>query len=509
MLATNRSFVVELLAASPGWLAIPYIFLPDLPAALPCGGGIFPVFVFKDSLFGAFSMTPPFQIFVVEDNEWYGELLCHRLGQNPDHIIRRFTTAAECLDNLSDRPDVITLDYSLPDAKGEQVLRKIQDRLPGVSVIVISGQEDVGTAVTMLREGAYDYLVKNDDTLARLWNIVGKVEQQVRLRRENELLRQQIGARYAPTQAILGEHPSIRQLHALIAKAARTTITVSITGETGTGKELVARAIHFQSTRAGQPFVAVNMAAIPRELLESELFGFEKGAFTGAVARRVGRLEEANGGTLFLDEIADLDLALQAKLLRVLQEREVVRLGGNQPIPFDVRLVVATHHDLLAEVQAGRFREDLYYRLLGLPVTVPPLRQRGQDVLLLADAFVRDFCRHNNLPIRRLSEDARQQLLTHAFPGNVRELKAVVELAAVLADGDIIQPEQLPLRHNLNPSLAQNALSLKAQTATIIQNCLTEMKGDVLATAARLDIGKSTIYRMIKDKEIRVIVPSA
>jgi DNA-binding NtrC family response regulator len=447
-------------------------------------------------------MTAPFQIFVVEDNEWYGELLVHRLSQNPDHVVRRFTTAADCLDNLSDRPDLITLDYSLPDAKGEQVMRQIQARLPGVAVVVISGQEDVSTAVTLLREGAYDYLVKNDDTLARLWNIVGKVEQQVRLRRENELLRQQIGARYAPAQAILGEHPSVKQLHGLIAKAARTNITVSISGETGTGKELVARAIHFQSTRANRPFIAVNMAAIPRELLESELFGYEKGAFTGAAARRIGRLEEANGGTLFLDEIADLDLGLQAKLLRVLQEREVTRIGGNQAVPFDVRLVVATHRDLLAEVQAGRFREDLYYRLLGLPIAVPPLRQRGQDVLLLADAFVRDFCLQNNLASCRLSDDARQLLLTHSFPGNVRELKAVVELAAVLADGDIIQAEQLPLRQNLTSTPPLHMLPLKAQTTAIIQKCLFEMKGDVLATAARLDIGKSTIYRMIKDKEI-------
>jgi DNA-binding NtrC family response regulator len=446
----------------------------------------------------------PFKIFVIEDNEWYGELLVYRLSQNPNHSVQRFATARACLDHLDEKPDFITLDYSLPDAKGEQVLRQIRERLPGTEVLVVSGQEDVGTAVSMLRQGAYDYLVKDENTLDRLWNIVGKVEQQARLRRENSQLRQQIGARYGAGQAILGEHPSIQQVHSLIAKAARTTITVSVSGETGTGKELVAKAIHFQSSRSAQPFVAVNMAAIPRELVESELFGHEKGAFTGAVARRVGRLEEANGGTLFLDEIADLDLSLQAKLLRVLQEREVTRVGGNQAVAFDVRLIVATHRDLLAEVQAGRFREDLYYRLLGLPIALPPLRQRGNDVLLLAEEFVRDFCVQNNLPPRLLTDAARERLRGHPFPGNVRELKAVVELAAVLADGESIGGDDLPLRAGRTALGPGSQLSLREQTTAIVQSCLDEMDGDVLAVAARLRIGKSTIYRMIQQRELHI-----
>ncbi|WP_035562044.1 sigma-54-dependent transcriptional regulator [Hymenobacter sp. IS2118] len=450
------------------------------------------------------ALSLPFKIFVVEDNEWYGELLVHRLGQNPNHDVQRFTTARACLDQLGELPDLITLDYSLPDSKGEQVLRQIRERLPTTEVIVISGQEDVTTAVTMLRQGAYDYLVKDENTLARLWNIVSKVSEQASLRRENTQLRQQIGGRFGPGQAILGEHATVQLVHTLIAKAARTTITVSVSGETGTGKELVAKAIHFQSSQASKPFVAVNMAAIPRELVESELFGHEKGAFTGAVTRRVGRLEEANGGTLFLDEIADLDLSLQAKLLRVLQEREVTRVGGNQTVAFDVRLIVATHRDLLAEVQAGRFREDLYYRLLGLPVVLPPLRQRGNDVLLLADAFVRAFCSLNNLPPRQFTECARARLLEHPFPGNVRELKAVVELATVLADGELIQATDLPLRsgHAMQTPGAQR--SLREQTTAIVQKCLDETNGDVLAVATRLSIGKSTIYRMIQQEELHI-----
>ena len=446
----------------------------------------------------------PFKIFVVEDNEWYGELLAHRLGQNPNHSVHRFTTAKACLEQLGEQPDFITLDYSLPDAKGEQLLSQIRERLPGTEVLMISGQEDVSTAVNMLRQGAYDYLVKDENTLDRLWNIVGKIEQQARLRRENTQLRQQVGARYGAAQALLGEHASMQQVRTLITKAARTTITVSVSGETGTGKEVVAKAIHFQSDRAGQPFVAVNMAAVPRELVESELFGHEKGAFTGAVARRVGRLEEANGGTLFLDEIADLDLGLQAKLLRVLQEREVTRVGGTQAVAFDVRLMVATHRDLLTEVQAGRFREDLYYRLLGLPITLPPLRQRGDDALLLAEVFVRDFCRQNNLPPRQLSDSARNRLREHPFPGNVRELKAVVELATVLSDGEQILGDDLPLRAGRALVGAGSLLSLREQTTAIVQQCLDEMDGDVLAAAARLHIGKSTIYRMIQQQELRI-----
>ncbi|MBU6120692.1 sigma-54-dependent transcriptional regulator [Hymenobacter siberiensis] len=450
------------------------------------------------------SPTLPFKIFVVEDNEWYGELLLHRLSQNPNHSVSRFTTAQACLEQLGEKPDFITLDYSLPDAKGEQVLRQIRERLQGTEVVVISGQEDVSTAVSMLQQGAYDYLVKDENTLDRLWNLVGKVAQQVSLRRENNQLRQQIGVRHGAGQAIFGEHASMQAVQTLITKAARTTITVSVSGETGTGKELVAKAIHFQSSRACLPFVAVNMAVIPRELVESELFGHEKGAFTGAVARRVGRLEEATGGTLFLDEIADLDLSLQAKLLHVLQEREVTRLGGNQTIPFDVRLIVATHRDLLTEVQAGRFREDLYYRLLGLPIVLPPLRQRGTDVLLLAGVFVRDFCQLNNLPPRQLTDSAREQLKAHPFPGNVRELKAVVELATVLADGEFIHGEDLPLRPGKATFGPGSQLSLREQTTAIVQSCLDELDGDVLAVAARLNIGKSTIYRMLRQRELHI-----
>ncbi|UYZ62655.1 sigma-54-dependent transcriptional regulator [Hymenobacter weizhouensis] len=454
--------------------------------------------------------TPlPVTIFVVEDNIWYGELLEYKLAQNPDYLIRRFTTAQACFEHLGEKPDIITLDYTLPDGKGEQVLRQLKERLPEASVIVISAQEDVRTAVGLLREGAYDYLVKDEETADRLWNTVNNICKQLRLRRENERLREQIGQRYDPRRAILGESPQMQQLFTLIDKAARTNITVSLSGETGTGKELVAKAIHFQSERSAGPFVAVNVAAIPRELLESELFGHEKGAFTGAVARRIGRFEEAHRGTLFLDEIAELDLSLQAKLLRVLQEREITRLGSNARIAFDARLMVATHRDLAREVREGRFREDLYYRLLGLPIQMPPLRERGRDVLVLANAFLRDFCAQNHMAGCALSAGAEQKLLRYPFPGNVRELKAVVELAAVLAEGDEIQAHDLSLRDAptsspAGPPAETGPESLRAQTTAIVQRYLDAHNGNILQVAAKLQIGKSTIYRMVQNNEVSI-----
>ncbi len=451
-------------------------------------------------------MKTPFTlpIFVVAADARYGELLAHKLELNPDYTVSRFAADAEWPANPVPAPELIVLELAGKAADG-RILQQLRARWPAAALVLISGRPEDSTALQRFSSGGYEYLAKNENTLERVWQLALQVSQQVRLRRENERQRQQISLRYESQHTILGEHASMQQLHKLIAKAASASITVSISGETGTGKELVAKAIHFNSKRAGQPFVAVNMAAIPRELLESELFGHEKGAFTGAVARRVGRFEEANGGTIFLDEVADLELGLQAQLLRVLQEREVTRVGGTQRVAFDVRLIVATHRDLTQEVAAGRFREDLYYRLLGLPIELPPLRERGDDVLLLADAFLRDFCLQNSLPLRQLTICAQKVLRDHPFPGNVRELKAVVELAAVLAEDNLIRPQDLTLRAPA-PAPAARApdRSLRQQTLDIIQVCLDEAKGDVVLAAQRLSIGKSTIYRLLQTQHVHL-----
>jgi DNA-binding NtrC family response regulator len=251
--------------------------------------------------------------------------------------------------------------------------------------------------------------------------------------------------------------------------------------------------------------VAVNVAAIPRELIESELFGHEKGAFTGAVTRRIGKFEEADKGTLFLDEIGEMPLDLQAKLLRVLQEKEITRIGDNAVIKVNARIIVATHRNLLEEVQQKRFREDLYYRLIGLPILLPPLRERGNDILVLAKSFMDSFCKENKLGKKTLSQDSQQKLMQYSYPGNVRELRSVMELAVVMADEEIVEPQHITLNvtGSVNNLLSQET-SLKEYTNQIIQHYLDKYEFDVLLVAKKLDIGKSTIYRMIQNNEVKV-----
>ena len=345
--------------------------------------------------------------------------------------------------------------------------------------------------------------VKDDETKDRLWNTLLHLQEINGLKNEVEQLKEQVAQKHDFSKFIIGKSEQIEKVFSLIAKASKTTITVSITGETGSGKEVVAKAIHYNSDRHKKPFVAVNVAAIPRELIESELFGHEKGAFTGAVTRRIGKFEEANNGTLFLDEIGELDINLQAKLLRVLQEREVTRIGSNEVTPINARIIVATHKNLLEEVKNKTFREDLYYRLIGLPITVPALRERGNDILILSKYFMDIFCKENNLSKKSLSTDAQQKLIGYPFPGNVRELKSVIELAVVMSDGDTILPEHI----TLNTSAAVNDILTKEKTLKeyeigIIQHYLDKYDKDVLLVARKLDVGKSTIYRMIQAGEV-------
>jgi DNA-binding NtrC family response regulator len=285
-------------------------------------------------------------------------------------------------------------------------------------------------------------------------------------------------------------------------KALLSSISVSITGETGTGKELVAKAIHYNSPRKKAPFVAVNVSAIPSELIESEMFGFEKGAFTGAVGRRIGKFEEANGGTLFLDEIGDMDTNMQTKLLRVLQEEEFSRIGSNKVIKTNCRIMVATHKNLANEVKNGKFRQDLYYRLLGLPIELPPLRVREQDVIYLAKHFIKDFSKSNNLPKKELSNSAIKKLNKYDFPGNVRELKAIIELAMVLSTGEEITDTDITFNSSLGlDDLFNKEMTLKEYNQKIVEYYLKKNNDDIKIVAQKLDIGKSTIYRMMQNKK--------
>ncbi len=444
-----------------------------------------------------------YKIFIVEDNRWYGEMLEHHLSLNPDYVVKRFESARECLDQLHEKPDVITLDFSLPDGTGDKVFKQIKAINSRIPVVIISGQEDISTVVNLLKEGVYDYIVKDDDTTEKVWNTILKIRERKDLQDELETLREEVAAKYDFDSSIKGNSPAIKRVFKIMEKAARLNITATIHGETGTGKELVAKAIHYNSATAKKPFVAVNVAAIPKELIESELFGHEKGAFTGAVSRRVGKFEQAAGGTIFLDEIGEMDINVQAKLLRVLQEREVVRIGGSQAVKVNARVIVATHRDLSEEVKKGNFREDLYYRLLGLPIELPPLRERGNDILLLAKHFVDAFCKENRLEKLSLSKEARNKLLKYAWPGNVRELKAVTELAVAMADSDEIDGDAISFRSNnsLSDFLLEET-TLKEYNRKIIKHFLKKYEENVMTVSQKLGIGKSKIYQMLKEGEL-------
>lgn len=444
----------------------------------------------------------PVKIFVVEDDLAYTKFIKYVLGLNPDYEVEFFTTGKECINNLHKNPAIVTLDYSLPDMAGQQVLEQIKEHDPNINVIIVSAQEKIGTAVELLKSGAYDYITKDQDTKDRLLNSINNARNKHSLIKEIDHLKREISEKYEFEKSIVGSSNAIKKTFALLEKAVKSTISVSITGETGTGKELVSKAIHYSSKRKNKPFIAVNIAAIPSELIESELFGHEKGAFTGAMTRRIGKFEEADGGTIFLDEIGEMDPSLQAKLLRVLQEREITRIGSNQVIKLDVRVITATHRDLAEEVKAGRFREDLYYRLLGLPIHLPPLRERGSDIILIAKHFLDHFSKENQLPRFRISEQAQKKMLAYPFPGNIRELKSIIELAAVMAEDNEIREQDITFNSTVRTeSILYQEMTMQEYMYRIIRHFLNRYDNNVLEVARRLDIGKSSLYRYLKEME--------
>lgn len=443
------------------------------------------------------------KIFVVEDDLMYGRVLEHFLSLNPDNDVSLLTTGQDCLDRLHENPDVISLDYSLPDISGAQVLSRIKQYNRNIPVIIVSGQEDVSTAVELLKNGAYDYVVKDEDTKDRLWNIMKNVRETINLQTQLDELKKEVTTKYEFSNILKGNSAAIKRVFSLIEKAVKTNITVSISGETGTGKELVAKAIHYNSNRQKKPFVTVNIAAIPDNLVESELFGHEKGAFTDAVSRRIGKFEEADSGTIFLDEIGEMDIHLQAKLLRVLQEKEITRIGGSGSKKIDARVLVATHRDLADEVRKGNFREDLYYRLLGLPIEIAPLRERGNDILLLAKHFLDEFAKENEMGIITISNEAQSKLMNYLYPGNVRELKATIELAAVLSSDNVISEKDVSFNStNKMSDLFTEEKSLRDYQLNIIRHFMDKYDNNIDVVSAKLKIGKSTIYRMIQTKEL-------
>ncbi len=439
----------------------------------------------------------PFKVFVVEDDEWYSEFLKYSIELIPEFEAEVFRSGKDVLAHLHEQPSVITLDFNLPDTDGMSLLKKIKAFNKDIQVLMISKQEKIETALDLLHEGAYDYLTKSDDLRDKLINTLQHLYRERSLQNRISNLESEVTNKFDAHKNIIGNSDVMKRVFMMIDKAAQSNIIVSITGETGTGKEEVAKAIHYNSSFSKGPFVAVNMAAIPKELAESELFGHEKGAFTGAVNSRTGRFEEAIDGTLFLDEIGELDLSLQAKLLRVLQEREVTRVGGSKSKKINCRILVATHRNLLEEVKAKNFREDLYYRLLGLPIQLPALRERGSDIILLARHFIAKFCIDNNFAVKELSRSAGEKLMFYNYPGNIRELKSVVELSVVMSSGSTIEPGDIIINTS-DPVTVDEEVTLDEYNRRIVQFYLSKYDNNISVVAGKLNIGRSTIYRILK-----------
>ncbi len=406
-------------------------------------------------------------------------------------------------------PDVILTDVRMPRMGGLDLLGALRAKQHPATVIVMSAYGNIDLAIEAMKAGAYDYVgkpFKPDEVVLAL----RKAEERESLRRENRALKEQI-QKDNQFESILAKSREMLDIFKTISKIADFKTTVLITGESGTGKELVARAIHGKSARKASPFVAINCGAIPENLLESELFGHKKGAFTDASTDRRGLFEEADGGTLFLDEIGELPVNLQVKLLRVLQEEHIRRLGDTKDVKVDVRIIAATHRDLTADVKAGRFREDLFYRINVLAIHIPPLRSRREDVSLLIDHFVTRNNARLGTSIRGLSPEARKLLLEYAWPGNVRELENTIERAMVLAESDVLQTGDLPerIREALDPvqvHLASGELSVKKTTAAIeeilIRRALQKTKGNRTRAADLLEISHRALLYKIKDYKI-------
>jgi two-component system nitrogen regulation response regulator NtrX len=398
-------------------------------------------------------------------------------------------------------PDLIFLDIWMPGLDGLETLAEIRRLRPDASVVMISGHATIETAVKATRLGAYDFIEKPLSLEKTLLTVTRALEH-ARLTRENATLRERLGQR----SEIIGESPAIQALREQIATAAPSNGRVLVQGENGSGKELVARAVHALSARAEQPFVEVNCAAIPEELIESELFGHEKGAFTGALARRRGRFELADRGTLFLDEIGDMSLKTQAKVLRALEEQAFERVGGRDTLRVDVRVIAASNRDLQADIAARRFREDLYYRLNVIPIEVPPLRSRTEDIPLLIDHFCQLFCAENGKRLKRVSAAALAYFMTYDWPGNVRELRNMVERLVIMVPGDTIEADDLPAplrpRGELPGTVAGKERSLReARDGFERAFILAELRAqdwNMTRTAARLGIERSHLYRKVK-----------
>ncbi len=483
-----------------------------------------------------------FRIFVVDDDRHYSRLLSYRLEKADDYEVHVYNSGEELLEHLDEEPHLILLDIMMPGIGGIDALKQVHKRKPDLPIVMVSAQGAIDVAVDAMKLGAYDYITKGQDDLVKLDTVVKNIREKVSMERELETLRSEVSRKYG-LRELVGDSPAMEKVYRLITKALRGDITVAIQGESGTGKELVAKAIHYNSPRKHGPFIVANCAAIPRDLMESEFFGHEKGSFTGAYARKIGKFEQADSGTIFLDEIGELDLDLQAKLLRALQNREIQRVGGNETIEFDARVICATNRDVIPMIREGKFREDLYYRLFQYPVPLPPLRERGQDILVLGKHFLKEYIKERpEFGGKRLSNAARRAIVEYAWPGNVRELKSAVERSILISDEEEIQPSDLMIHGEsvVSPwtermTLAQAAdgdsraaqlafadngivddddrvefagvvfgedgddiVSLENLKRQAVERAYNICDGNVDKAAVELGIGRATMYRLLK-----------
>jgi len=384
------------------------------------------------------------KIFLIDDDELFSKVIQLALEENDSYDVSFFSTGEQFLECIDQYPDVVIIDYNLPGIGGLEILERVKNYSPDIKTIILSGQEKVDVVVEAYNKGADNYIIKNDNVIFQLKQTLKNLCSTVNLRKEVDELKNQIIDRQKYYK-IVGESKPILNILKLIQKIENNNLITLITGESGTGKEVVAKSIHYNSPRKKKPFVAVNLAGIPPDLIESELFGHEKGAFTGATSKRLGKFEEAEGGTLFLDEIGEMPFDLQSKLLRVLQDFKITRLGSNKEKKLDIRVIAATNKNLNKLVSEGKFREDLMYRLQGFLIALPPLKERENDVILLANHFLDVFNKSNSLPKKTFSNSFAKGLLEHDWPGNVRELKSVVERAAILSDSPTIDVDCLIL----------------------------------------------------------------
>jgi two-component system response regulator HydG len=450
-------------------------------------------------------MTVHPKILVVDDDAAHRLMLKTVLADDGYEIAEAEDGAAAVAAVEDKFHDLILMDLKMVHMNGLEAMSRIKALSPGIPVIIMTAYASVGTAVNALKSGASDYLTKPVD-IDELKILIDKTLHHRRLEQENAFLKERLADRF-DLSAIIGRSPAMAQLFETIALVAPSDATVLIQGESGTGKELVANAIHQNSPRSQGPFIKLNCAALPETLLESELFGHEKGSFTGATARKAGRFELADKGSIFLDEIAEMAPATQAKILRVLQEKEFEPVGGGRTVKVEVRVIAATNQDLPAEIEAGKFREDLYYRLNVVQISVPPLRERGEDIALLADHFLKLYAEKNQRLIKGLTPRALDVFMRYDWPGNVRELENVVERAVILTRGDMVATAQLP--NSLQELAAEDSplpaaalvpgKTLKEIERQMILKTLEECKGNRTRAAEVLGIGRRTLQLKLKE----------